>query len=129
MRQGGPYQVWALFVQKVLTKNRSIFPHQLVPRSPQVKTIFLNHITGLRSNRENKYCIMFTPFYFLHVTIVTICGKDLESDFNTFAASYLNTQGLNNSCLKSPASTLVDLTFQSRALRSFSLNQLRNLSL
>ena len=48
---------------------------------------------------------------------------------NTFAASYLNTQGLNNSCLKSPASTLVDLTFQSRALRYFSLNQLRNLSL
>ena len=48
---------------------------------------------------------------------------------NTFAASYLNTQGLNNSCLKSPALTLVDLTFQSRALRSFSLNQLRNLSL
>ena len=48
---------------------------------------------------------------------------------NTFAASYLNTQGLNNSCLKSPASTLVDLTFQSRALRSFSLHQLRNLSL
>ena len=48
---------------------------------------------------------------------------------NTFAASYLNNQGLNNSCLKSPASTLVDLTFQSRALRSFSLNQLPNLSL
>ena len=48
---------------------------------------------------------------------------------NTFTASYLNTQGLNNSCLKSPASTLVDLTFQSRALRSCSLNQLRNLSL
>ena len=48
---------------------------------------------------------------------------------NTFAASYLNTQRLNKSCLKSPASTLVDLTFQSRALRSFSLNQLRNLSL
>jgi len=49
-----------------------------------------------------------------------------ENFLNTFAASYLNTQGLNNS---SPASTLVDLTFQSRALRSFSLNQLRNLSL
>ena len=69
-------------------------------------------------------------------------GIDLESNMmikyqrpskelliNTFAASYLNTQGLNNSCLKSQASTLVDLTFQSRALRSFSLNQLRNLSL
>ena len=51
------------------------------------------------------------------------------SNINTFAASYLSTQGLNNSCLKSPASTLVDLTFQSRALSSFSLNQLRNLSL
>ena len=51
------------------------------------------------------------------------------SHINTFAASYLNTQGLNNSRLKSPASTLVDLTFQSRALRSFSLNQLRILSL
>ena len=50
-------------------------------------------------------------------------------EINTFAASYLNTQGLNNSCLKSPASTLVDLTFQSRVPRSFSLNQLRNLSL
>ena len=33
------------------------------------------------------------------------------SILNTFAASYLNTQGLNNSCLKSPASTLVDLNF------------------
>ena len=50
-------------------------------------------------------------------------------NLNTFAASYLNTQGLNNSCLKSPASTVVDLTFQSHALRSFSLNQLCNLSL
>ena len=53
----------------------------------------------------------------------------LEYAINTFAASYLNTQGLNDSFLKSPASTLVDLTFQSRTLRSFSLNQLRNLSL
>ena len=43
-----------------------------------------------------------------------------DEHVNTFAASYLNTQGLNNSYLKSPASTLVDLTFQSRALRSFS---------
>ena len=52
-----------------------------------------------------------------------------DTFINTFAASCLNTQGLNNSCLKSPASTLVDLTFQSRTLRFFSLNQVRNLSL
>ena len=53
----------------------------------------------------------------------------VSGGINTFASSYLNTQGLNNSYLKSPATTLVDLNFQSRALRSFSLNQLRNLSL
>ena len=61
------------------------------------------------------------------VSLAVVTMRSTNS--NTFAASYLNTQGLNNSCLKSPASTLVDLTFQSRALRSFSLNQLRNLSL
>ena len=47
---------------------------------------------------------------------------------NTFTV-IVDLSRFNNSCLKSPASTLVDLTFQSRALRSFSLNQLRNLSL
>ena len=47
---------------------------------------------------------------------------------NTFTA-IVELSRFNNSCLKSPASTLVDLTFQSRMLRSFSLNQLRNLSL
>ena len=47
---------------------------------------------------------------------------------NTFTA-IVELSRFNNSCLKSPASTLVDLTFQSRALRSFSLNQLHNLSL
>ena len=62
---------------------------------------------------------------YFKVLSLNILGKTL----NTFAAGYLNTQGLNNSCLKSPASTLVDLTFQSRALRSFSLNRLHNLSL
>ena len=61
------------------------------------------------------------------INLITDCRP--VPDINTFAASYLNTQRLNNSCLKSPASTLVDLTFQSRAVRSFSLNQLRNLSL
>ena len=46
---------------------------------------------------------------------------------NTFTA-IVDLSRFNNSCLKSPSSTLVDLTFQSRALRSFSLNQLCNLS-
>ena len=49
-------------------------------------------------------------------------------DINTFTA-IVDLSRFNNACLKSPASTLVDLTFQLRALRSFSLNQLCNLSL
>ena len=53
---------------------------------------------------------------------------DALFSLNTFTA-IVDLSQFNNSCLKSPASTLVDLTFQSRALRSFSLNQLRNLSL
>ena len=55
--------------------------------------------------------------------ITQLCGF-----LNTFTAT-VDLSRFNNSCLKSPTSTLVDLTFQSRALRSFSLNQLRNLSL
>ena len=51
-----------------------------------------------------------------------------EEFLNTFTA-IVDLSQFNNSCLKSPASTLVDLTFQSRAFRSFSLNQLGNLSL
>ena len=46
---------------------------------------------------------------------------------NTFTA-IVDLSRFNNLCLKSLASTLVDLTFQSRVLRSFSLNQLRNMS-
>ena len=50
--------------------------------------------------------------------LIVKISKFPHHNINTFAASYLNTKVLNNSCLKSPASTLVDLTFQSRALRS-----------
>jgi hypothetical protein len=49
-------------------------------------------------------------------------------DINTFTAK-IDHSRFNNSCLKLPALTIVDLTFQSRVLRSFSLNQLRDLSL
>jgi hypothetical protein len=42
-------------------------------------------------------------------------------DVNTFTA-IVDLSQFNNSCLKSPASTLVNLIFQLRVLRSFSLN-------
>ena len=74
-------------------------------------------------------CCGLKTVEFLQCETGAILWLEHSTLINTFAASYLNTQGFNNSCLKSPASTLVDLTFQSRALRSFSLNQLRNLSL
>jgi len=74
---------------------------------------------ALISSEQRRFSVQWFVGFILHTFTL-----------NTFAASYLNTQGLNNSCLKSPASTLVDhVAFQSRALRSFSLNQLRNLSL
>ena len=52
----------------------------------------------------------------------------LYPNLNTFTA-IVDLSWFNNSCLKSPVLTLVDLIFQSRALHSFSLNQLRDLSL
>ena len=76
--------------------------------------------------KTNIYFWSYLAHFFLECEMLQ---TNVVEKINTFAASYLNTQGLNNSCLKSPTSTLVDLTFQSRALRSFSLNQLRNLSL
>ena len=112
-----------IFVTSFVTNAKNIFK-----RSPFLKkefTVKFNLSTGLGRfrfllrcggirNKSEKCCLLYTCFNY---------------QLNTFAASYLNTQGLNNSCWKPPASTLVDLTFQSRALRSFSLNQLRNLSL
>ena len=61
-------------------------------------------------------------------TIIKLKYRMQLLDFNTFTA-IVDLSRFNNSCLKSPTSTLVALTFQSRSLRSFSLNQLRNLSL
>ena len=63
----------------------------------------------------------FLAYFIMCMCILPDSGRwslKLVLVINKFAASYLNTQRLNNSCLKSPASTLVDLTFQSRALRS-----------
>ena len=81
--------------------------------------------SGQRADKRSLFRLMF----FILTKMINFNRIAIPAFINTFAASYLNTQELNNSCLKSPASTLVDLTFQSRALRSFSLNQLRNLSL
>ena len=71
-------------------------------------------------------------FYFIatNCTLIALHSTHYSrvGTLNTFTA-IVDLGRFNNSCLKSPASTLVDLTFQSRALRSFSLNQLRNLSL
>ena len=78
-------------------------------------------VTAMRTpkfqDRPPSLFIVFVLFLHTHL-----------SPINTLTA-IVDLSRFNNSCLKSPASTLVDLTFQSRTLRSFSLNQLRNLSL
>ena len=67
--------------------------------------------------------------YFSFGSVALVMEGSVETRFlNTFTA-IVDLSRFNNSCLKSLASTVVDLTFQSRALHSFSLNQLRNLSL
>ena len=77
----------------------------------------------------------FRPSFRVEFLLSPMRATFLPSSYPTYF-DYLNTftaivdlSRFNNSCLKSPASTLVDLTFQSRTLRSFILNQLRNLSL
>ena len=99
-------------------------------------------------NDPSRYCLMhfvetvgflrplwtsslILPFFHSR-TVVMLTNTHLHLvpwfTINTFTA-IVDLSRFNNSCLKSPSSTLIDLTFQSRALRSFSLNQLRNLSL
>jgi len=76
-----------------------------------------SHFQAVLKKKDINSCLTgFAVCLFKHMSI------------NTFTA-IVDLSRFNNSCLKSPASTLVYLTFQSRALRSFSLNQLRNLSL
>ena len=88
--------------------------------------------TPIFKNIVNQELVSLNVFSFYYARQVTAVSQTFsDSNFmslNTFAA-IVDLSRFNNSCLKSPASTLVDLTFQSRALRPFSLNQLRNLSL
>ena len=89
--------------------------------------------TSFSSNRRRNLLYTRRNFQQLHLQtsnrFETLASLNEDIEFlNTFTA-IVDLSRFNNSCLKSPASTLVDLTFQSRALRSFSLNQLRNLSL
>ena len=92
----------------------------------QISYKFITTVLMVLQQREERQDKINRHLFFLaslHCALAK-CYPMLPTTVNTFAASYLKNQGLNNSCLKSPASTLVDLTFQPHALRSFSLNQL-----
>ena len=69
---------------------------------------------------------LIQTLYFVPVSILMqiLCSFQFPN-LNTFTA-IVHLSRFNNSCLKSPASTLVDLILQSR---SFSFNQLCDLSL
>ena len=88
-----------------------------------IYTQALQQITAVHSGMQSALKVKVHKTFFRS-------GKpaSYQRTFNTFTA-IVDHSCFNSSCLKSPASTLVDLTFQSRALRSFSLNHLRNLSL
>ena len=73
---------------------------------------------GAAQSRRGRFTSQYRPNCRLPVSI-----KVAVIAVNTFTA-IVDLSRFNNSCLKWPTSTLVDLTFQSRALRSFSLNQL-----
>ena len=137
---------WLLIDAALERRSRAIlFRHFplfcIIRKLSQVSTEFVSlpRPYGQMKRCYYRQCLLFYTCTALCRLIRTLVGtgrtiantllEDIHTFINTFAASYLNTQGLNNSCLNSPASTLVDLTFQSLALRSFSLNQLRNLSL
>jgi hypothetical protein len=72
------------------------------------KFVFLESVPCYLSNSYTKWCF------------IIYISKERVFHFNTFTA-IIDLSQFNNSCLKTPASTLVNLTFQSR---SFSLNQL-----
>ena len=85
--------------------------------------------SGLSGRKENLASMGLDPGHSSPRQVAFRNGTSIKYVvINTFTA-IVDLSRCNNSCLKSPASTLVDLTFQSRAHRSFSLNQLRNLSL
>ena len=68
-------------------------------------------------HKVNENCVLLGYY--------SVCSGNYIEILNTFTA-IADLSRFNNSRLKSPASTLVDLIFQSR---SFSFNQLRDLSL
>ena len=98
---------------------------RLFPRLPVTSSPYLSLSNVFKRqflNKPSQIQLVFRLFVVCRIFLSSL------SHFNTFTA-IVDLSRFNNSCLKSPASTLVDLTFQLRALRSFSLNQLRNLSL
>ena len=112
-----------------LPSSASGFSDPRTQKNKRTNSIYSQHTRLIIDCKDTHTHTQFSHRIYCILSRSQDCPVFILTILNTFAAIYLNTQGLNNSCLKSPASTLVDLTFLSRALRSFSLNQLRNLSL
>ena len=142
------------FIYYLLQDHSTCFGCSLHPSSGVNKTVVTtagtSHVSGRWGLKSVKVCqgerdmakrYNYEPYEIFNEPNIINCIKvkrlawvehlvRMNSDrtLNTFTA-IVDLSRFNNSCLKSPASILVDLTFQLRALRYFSLNQLRNLSL
>ena len=108
-----------------VVRSKQFTPHHTHTHTHLTRNYIYGHI-------YQDFIITHYYMVFCHLMIHDFSQHDLLTPWrwriNSFTA-IVDLSRFNNSCLKSPASTLVDVTFQSRALRSFSLNQLRNLSL
>jgi len=105
-------------VNKILRKRSRLYPYKLRfvqklhPEDKKTRHAFCGNLRALIENDDE--------------LLTKIIFSDEATFHNTFTA-VIDHSRFNNSCLKLPASTLVDLIFQSLSLRSFSLNQLRDL--
>jgi len=102
---------------EALCTSRIVVPSQSASLIKTSKTFF-RVVLARPTSKKQKYCRqkmdignMYSVFPKEDCWALGGITLHKSCHLNTFASSYLNSQELNNSCLKSPASTLVDLTF------------------
>ena len=106
------WQCWLIWV---------LWQKGFVPSGGEERNAYRHSLLWLMQFKTSGNCLSFSFKDFLcNFGIYTIWQFLLLLRIHNTFTAIVDISRFNNSCLKSPASTLVDLTFQSRALRSFS---------